>query len=390
MVTLLTRRIRELGPRRLVAWLGRAAVVALALGWVAPSPAYVTLGVPQTVETAHPITCVHTRLTDEVEEWKVQRTLQMVREMGATTIVEFFPWPYIETSPGQYDWARFDRIVAHARTQGLTVIARLGMVPAWAQPDPDEVGTDLTYNTLPAESVSDFAHFVEAFAAHYRGDIDTLILWNEPNLAFEWGYETPAPQRYIDLLQAAYPAAHRGNPDVTVLAGALAPTLEPAGSPHGLNEIDYLTALYEAGFKDLSDGLAVHTYGFKFPPGDPPAADVLNFRRAELLREIMVAHGDAGKPVFITETGWNDHPRWTRAVRPAQRITYTLGALTYAEENWPWAQAVCLWAFRYPAPTQSYPDYFTLVGPDFTPKPIYDEIQAWARGTTEQAGVNTR
>src|SRR5690606_19386655 len=129
----------------------------------------------------------------------------------------------------------------------------------------------------------------------------------------------------------------------------------------------------------------VHTYGFKFPPGDPPAPDVLNFRRAELLRDIMVAYGDADKPVFITESGWNDHPRWTRAVRPGQRITYTLDALAYAEDNWPWAEQVCLWAFRYPAPTQSYPDYFTLVGPDFTPRPIYTAIQAWARGELEEA-----
>jgi len=385
MVGHLLRSIHRLDPRRTAGWVLRAAFLLLAMRAIAPHPAYVTVGTPQQVVTEHPITCVHTRLTDEVEEWKIQRTLEMVREMGAPAIVEFFPWPYIETSPGNYDWARFDRIVEHAEAQGLTLIARLGMVPEWAQPDPDAVDFDVTINYLPAGSVDDFASFVEAFAQHYRGRIDTLILWNEPNLAFEWGYEQPDPARYLALLRAAYPAAHRGNPGVTVLAGALAPTLEPPGSPHGLNELDYLTALYEGGFKDLSDGLAVHTYGFKFPPGDPPAPDVLNFRRAELLRDIMVAYGDADKPVFITESGWNDHPRWTRAVRPGQRITYTLDALAYAEDNWPWAEQVCLWAFRYPAPTQSYPDYFTLVGPDFTPRPIYTAIQAWARGELEEA-----
>ena len=31
-----------------------------------------------------------------------------------------------------------NRIVAHAHNQGLTVIARLGFVPAWARPEPDE------------------------------------------------------------------------------------------------------------------------------------------------------------------------------------------------------------------------------------------------------------
>jgi hypothetical protein len=58
----------------------------------------------RTVVTTNPLIGVHTRLTDEVEEWKVQRTLQMVREMGAPWIVEFFPWSYIEPRPGQFDW----------------------------------------------------------------------------------------------------------------------------------------------------------------------------------------------------------------------------------------------------------------------------------------------
>jgi hypothetical protein len=94
----------------------------------------------------------------------------------------------------------------------------------------------------------------------------------------------------------------------------------------------------------------------------------------------MLDNGDRSKPVFITESGWNDHPRWTKAVRPGQRIAYTLDAFRYAEANWPWAYKLCIWALRYPAPTQSFPDNYTLVTPDFTLKPIYYEIQAWARG----------
>jgi hypothetical protein len=225
-----------------------------------------------------------------------------------------------------------------------------------------------------------FRPFVEVFTAHYKDDIDHIVIWNEPNLAYEWGYQEVLPQNYVSLLHFAYVAAHRANPDVLVLAGALAPTLEPVGSPHGMNDLDYLSQLYDWGAGDYFDALAVHTYGFRFPPEDSPAPDVLNFRRAELLREVMVAYGDADKPVYITEAGWNDHPRWTKAVGPGQRIEYTLGALQYAEENWPWAEALCIWAFRFPRPTYNYPDYFTLVAPDFTTKPIYDELQAWARG----------
>ena len=92
----------------------------------------------------------------------------------------------------------------------------------------------------------------------------------------------------------------------------------------------------------------------------------------------MVANGDAETKIYITETGWNDHPRWTRAVRPGQRIAYTLDAIRYAEANWPYVEVLALWAFRYPAPSRSYMDYYTLVSPEFVPRPIYDELRAFA------------
>jgi hypothetical protein len=39
-----------------------------------------------------------------------------------------------------------------------------------------------------------------------------------------------------------------------------------------------------------------------------------------------------------------------------------------------------LWAFRYPRPARTYQDYYTFVAVDFTPKPIYWEVQKYARG----------
>jgi hypothetical protein len=375
----------ELEPRlpgisTLWPWALRALLLIATLGALLPRPVYVIPDPQQTVQTEHPIVCVHTRLTDEVQEWVIQRSLRLVREMGATTIVEFFPWPYYEPVKGQFDWRRSDLIIGHARTQGLTVIARLGMAPEWARPDPDVIGRETTLNELEPEHFQDFADFVGAFAERYRGEVDMLIIWNEPNLALEWGYRQVVPEEYAELVRLSAISAREANPDVVILAGALAPTLEPEGSPFGMNEVDFLDRFYATGVAPYFDAMAVHTYGLKFPPEEEPAPDVVNFRRAEVIRDIMVAQGDGGKPVFITESGWNDHPRWTRAVRPGQRIAYTLDAYRYAEEEWPWVENLCLWAFRFPAPYQGYPDYFSLVTPDFQLKPIYEELQAWARG----------
>jgi hypothetical protein len=146
-----------------------------------------------------------------------------------------------------------------------------------------------------------------------------------------------------------------------------------------LNDLLYMERMYEAGAAEVFDGLAVHAYGWAFPPDEPPAPDVINYRRTELLREIMVSHGDGDKPVLITEAGWNDHPRWTKAVRPGQRVAYTLDAYAYAEANWPWVEAVAIWAFRFPAPHHSYADYFSFVAPDFTPKAVYGAVREYTR-----------
>jgi polysaccharide biosynthesis protein PslG len=349
----------------------RLVAFALIAASLRPAPVLVTAGPPQTVVTSHPIVGTHTRLTDEVDAWKIQRTLQLVREMGSPWIVEFFPWAYYHGDDGYIAWEHPDLVVEHAAAQGLTVVARLGWTPSWARP-PD---TPLAY--LDESAYDDFAVFAAAFAGRYQGKVDYLIIGNEPNLSFEWGYRPTTPQDYVELLRVIYPAVKAANPEIEVLAGALAPTLEPAGSPWGLNDLEYLAGMYEGGAADYFDGLAVHTYGLTFPPESEPGYDLLNFRRVELVRQVMLEYGDEETFIYITEAGWNDHPRWTRAVRPGQRIEYTLDALHYAEENWPYVKAVAIWAFRYPAPTRSYMDYYTLVTPEFVVKPIYEAIQAY-------------
>src|SRR5690606_3573380 len=111
--------------RRHWRWGVRGAITVWLLNALVPAPPRALLGPPQTVETQHPLVCVHTRLVEEVDEWKIQRSLQLVREMGADTIVEFFPWAYVEHTKDEYDWSNVDRIIRHARNQGIHIIARM-------------------------------------------------------------------------------------------------------------------------------------------------------------------------------------------------------------------------------------------------------------------------
>jgi hypothetical protein len=335
------------------------------------------LGPQQVVYTHNPKAGVHTRLTDEVEPWKIKRTLEMVREMGAPWVVEYFPWAYIEPAPGIYNWVHADLVIDHATRQGLTVIARFGYAPAWARP------RETTPLYLDVAQFPAFADFAATFVQRYQGKVRYIIVWNEPNLSLEWGYQPVDPAKYTEMLRTVYPAVKAANPDVQVLGGALAPTLAPPGSPEGMNDLIFLQEMYDAGAGAYFDILSIHAYGWHFDPSVPAAPDIINFRRAELLRDVMVVNGDGEKPAMITEAGWNDHPRWTRAVRPGQRIDYTMQAYEIARTEWPWLQAICFWVFRYPWDANSYQDYYTFVRTDFEPKPIYLEIQQYA--TTGEA-----
>ena len=87
------------------------------------------------METRNPLIGVHTRLNGYSDEGYTQHTLEQVREMGASWIVELFPWAYVQPrSRYGYDWAGADMIVEHASRQGLKIIARIDIVPEWARP----------------------------------------------------------------------------------------------------------------------------------------------------------------------------------------------------------------------------------------------------------------
>ncbi|RME83537.1 MAG: hypothetical protein D6775_07845 [Caldilineae bacterium] len=360
-------RQRFLAPRDL-ALLSVLLLVAVLGLWLLRRENAVSLGPQQVVQTTNPKAGVHTRLENEVEAWKIKRTLEMVREMGTPWIVEYFPWAFSEPRKGSFRFDHADLVVDHANRQGLTVIARLGLVPEWARPR-ESIST-----YLDPEHYDDFAAYAAAFADHFSGRVRHIIIWNEPNLSLEWGYRPPDPQAYSELLCRSAEAIRQVAPDVVILGGALAPTTGDPEGDLGIGDLEFLEGMYGAGAGPCFDALAAHAYGLTFPPDDPPDPEVINFRRVELLRQVMVRNGDGDKPIYITESGWNDHPRWTRAVRPAQRIRYTLQAYDMARE-WPWLQVLAMWAFRYPWPEHNVRDYYTFVTPDFQPKPIYLELQ---------------
>jgi polysaccharide biosynthesis protein PslG len=351
---------------------------------------------------------VNTFLHKEVDVWKKDKTLSMAREMGAGWIKQQFPWaeiefrenpndPFWDVKNNQSAWGKFDRIVDLADKHGLRVIARIDTVPAWARPTDSALLQKLAAQGLdPAKSpplgprMRDFSAFIDTFVRRYRGRIAAIQVWNEPNLKGEWATgNTVNPAEYVQLLEAAYSSAKTADPNIIVLAAPLATNNETLAYAGNLNEVDYLQGMYDAGAASYFDAMAANAYGTTFAPEDPPSRERLNFRRVELVREVMVRNGDEDKAVWFNEYGWNASPadmpqdklRWGR-VSEEEQGQYIVRGINYARENWSWAGVFTIWYMRQvgdiPRTDSEY--FFGLVNPEFVVSPAYKQIQAAVGG----------
>ncbi len=312
---------------------------------------------------------VHTRLAGSGDEQFIGRQLDLVAEMGTPWVVELFPWAYAQPrSAYGYDWKGFDMVVAHANQRGIRIIARLDFIPAWARP------ANTSDRLLLPFAYIDYVNYVVAFVRRYapQGVMHISIL-NEPNLRFEWGGRTPDPEAYADLMAMLYPAVKAVNPDITIIAGNLSPGPSLGDNAEvRLNDREYTERFFAAGGWQHTDAWGVHAYGGRFPPDALPDWDDVNFRRVELVRELISHYGKF--PIYITESGWNDHQRWQLAITPAQRIRWTAQAYQMAE-TWPWLESMVIWQFGLPAPTRTYQDGWLIVAGDGTPRAIFYELQ---------------
>ena len=252
--------------------------------WALRTPRSLHLPPQQQVVTINPKIGIHTRLTGIGNEGYIRRTLEQVREMGARWVVDLFPWAYVQPrSRFGYDWAGADMVVRHAVRQGLQVIARLDIVPPWARP------RNSSDRYLDEAHYADFAGYAAAFLQRYRADgVRHIIVWNEPNLAFEWGRRPPDPAGYAALLKAVYPRVKAAVPDAVVIAGALSPGGDLGDQAEvRMGDLRYITELYAAGAAPWFDAWAVHNYGAQQPHDAPPAPEEVNFRRVELIRDLL-------------------------------------------------------------------------------------------------------
>jgi hypothetical protein len=321
------------------------------------------------------------------------RDLRLAKSAGFTAIKQRFEWRYIEGQrQGAYEWNEPDRIVKAVEDSGLDLIARVDNQPSWSRSDKIFPGSG------PPDDLDDFRIFIERLSARYKGRIQAYQIWNEPNLAREWGNHQPDAEEYVRLLRTAYTAIKKGDPDALVISAGLSPTTTMNADAR--DDATFMREMYDAGLKDVTDLVGVHGAGFKAEPEDDPATVAASpaltnndptslearrtyaFRHVEDMRQIMLDHGDGAKQIAILEMGWTSDPRpgspyaWHR-VSEEVKGDYLVRAFKYGQEHWRswigYMSAIYLPEPRWTRDDEQY--YWSLTDPDGTLRPSFLAVQ---------------
>jgi hypothetical protein len=226
---------------------------------------------------------------------------------GIGLLRQYVWWDRIETSPGVFDWARTDQMVADATARGLRILPTLLYTPSFYSSKPAD---STSRSAFPPSDPEDMANFAAAMVHRYGPGgtywckpasvpglpptckspsipITMWEVWNEPDYP-SWWKSHPNAAEYLELLKAVHDGIKEADPSAQVVLGAL--TNEGGG-----NNGDFLEELYQLGAKDYFDILSHNPYG-------RDVGSMVAFMRGE--RAIADRYGDSSKPILITEWGW--------------------------------------------------------------------------------------
>ncbi|UCC87469.1 MAG: cellulase family glycosylhydrolase [Anaerolineales bacterium] len=319
-----------------------------------------------------------------------------IQALGFRWVKLQMPWKDVEPNPGNYQWGMWDDVIGTYSGAGIKVLLSIPKAPDWARPP----GTDLSVEGPPADYAT-FAYFLGQVTQRYQGRVQAIEVWNEQNLWYEGGGAPMPPEQYVAMLAAAYQAIKAADPNMIVVSGAPTPAGDVGGA--AIDDISYLSAMYAAGLKEVSDAIGAHPSGYNCPAGaywetvnDLTATSFRGpfenrhhswcFRGTmEGYRNVMVANGDAAKTIWPTEFGWassgNPAPNYEYAADNTleEQAQWTVEAYQMAKQ-WGWVGTTFLWNLDYGVtaagtelaqwgllqPGGPVPAYFALAG---MPKP---------------------
>lgn len=304
--------------------------------------------------------------------------LEGVKQLGATWVRFDMDWAIVQpNNPTSYNWTAYDRVTSAIRAAGLHALGIIDYSPTWAQGS-NHIGTQVVPADMQAYGV-----FAGAVAARYgpQGFHDWEI-WNEPNWTTFWQPQ-PDPGAYATMLKAAYSAIHQRDPRATVIIAGLSASTSQKSS---IDAVTYLQDLYAAGAGGWFDAAAMHPYTYPYYASD--ALHATAWQEMIGMHQVMQAHGDGNKQIWITEYGAPTHGPGTMSASAGgnppptdDHVSEALQAqlLTNAVQQYetlPWAGPF-LWYDYEDSSFGSRTDQasFGLLRADGTKKPAYAAYQ---------------
>ena len=281
-------------------------------------------------------------------------------DAGFGYVRQEFSWPEIERNPGEFDWSLYDPIVDQLDRQGIGVIAVIVGAPDWSA-----AGDLVASNNRPPADPESLARFAQALTAHFGARVPYVQVWEQPNLASEWGGKPATGATFLPYLSAAFSGARAGNPEVRIITPELARTSDVA---EGLGDIAFLESLYRSDSREYFDIVGIMLDGGNISPDDRRVGvGRVSFSRAILFRELMLRFGDGTTPVWATTYGWAADDEVSRE----EQAEYVIRGLERAWSEWPWMGLMFQWAFAT-EPGDPLTPY--AVAPEGSSTPLYRRL----------------
>ena len=305
--------------------------------------------------------------------------LDRARGGGVTWVREELPWAAVEPSPGAFDWARTDALMAAASSAQMNVLGLLGYSARWSSTDPSGAGDTRYAPRDPAE----YARYALEVVKRYgpRGSfwssrrdlkpqpLTAVELWNEPFGFWAWK-PNPDPAAYARLVRAAATAIRSYDPSIKILIAA---NVLQVRTDNTLRNWMQEVLAADPGLRSLYDAYSVHPY--PYPRTKSPTDDSGDIRWA--YSQVTINHNlDPTKPIWITEVGWSTAPSASDAVSEQTQAAYVKGALQRGLEEWgSWVERVFIYSMDPDNGPPTYREgYYGLRHADGTSKPAWDAL----------------
>ena len=270
-----------------------------------------------------------------------------------------------------------------SQPDATTLSAWDGIVNGWARNGMKGVIV-VTGHGSPPSDVDAYASYISAFAQRYGDKVAAWEVWNEEDEQDWWGAPGGDPDLYAKLLRATYPLVH---PYAPVIVGGM------VGNDYG-----FLQKVYDAGGGGSFDGVGVHTDTacavvspdtfYRDPNGAVARFSFLGFRS---VHDVMLAHGDGTKPIWMTEFGWNT---FSGTCDTGMFAGKKPGGVTQSTQAQYLTQAVhCMALYPYVSSAlwftlkdDASPQLYGLLTNGLSQKPAYSAFQDAASGLDPLAG----